>query len=199
MRRGRRVRDVLAAAILIGAVAFAAATLQGWNSRTVQGIARVTDGDTIRLRGEPVRLRGIDAPEVGQVCTGGDGAEHACGRLASEYLETLIAARPVACTGHDTDRYGRFLGDCRAGTGATATGLNEAMVASGWAVAYGDHERAEARARGERRGLWAWRFERPADWRRRTAAEAGEPLPAGGAGAIVRRARALVGWRGHNE
>ncbi|QBK31070.1 thermonuclease family protein [Roseitalea porphyridii] len=200
MGRGRRrVRDLVTAALLIGAVTVTAAALQDWNSRTLEGTAVVTDGDTIRLMGEPVRLRGIDAPELEQLCIGGDGAEHACGRLSSAYLETLIAARPVACIGHDTDRYGRFLGDCRAGAGATATDLNEAMVASGWAVAYGDHERAEARARGDKRGLWAWEFERPADWRRRVAAETGESVPAGGAGAFVRRARALVGWSGHNE
>lgn len=198
-RRRVRVRDLLTAALLIGAVAVTGAALQGWNSRTVEGVARVTDGDTIRLVDEAVRLRGIDAPELDQVCTGGDGTEHACGRLSASYLDTLIAARPVICAGHETDRYGRFLGDCLAGSGATVTDLNEAMVAAGWAVAYGDHESAETRARADGRGLWAWQFERPADWRRRKAAAAGETVPAGGPGVLFRRARALVGWSGHNE
>lgn len=198
-RRRARLRDLLTAGCLIATVALAAAALQAWNSWTLNAAARVTDGDTIRLGDVPVRLRGIDAPELDQTCTGGDGAVHACGQLSAGYLETLIGTAQVTCTGHDTDRYGRFLGDCRAGAGATAITLNETMVASGWAVAFGDHRGAEARARADKRGLWAWQFERPADWRKRAAAKAGETLPAGGPGGLFRRARALVGWSGHNE
>lgn len=176
-----------------------AASLQAWQSRTLSGPVLVVDGDTIRLDGQIVRLRGIDAPELDQTCTGGDGAEHACGRLSARHLEVLIGESAVACSGHDADRYGRFLGDCLAGAGTTGTALNRAMVEAGWAVAFGGHERAEATARADNRGMWAWTFERPSDWRRRTAIRSGEALPTPGPGALFRRVRAIIGLGGHNE
>src|SRR5215213_3677221 len=40
------------------------------------------------------------------------------------------------------------------------------MIETGYAVAYGDYEREEARARAARVGLWAGTFERPSQWRR---------------------------------
>jgi len=54
-----------------------------------------------------------------------------------------------------------LLGDCKAG----AVDLNSAQVAAGWAVAYGDFEVEEARARGAKAGIWAGTFEWPQDWR----------------------------------
>lgn len=173
-----------------------AAVLEMSQTRSLAGLARVTDGDTIRLEGVTVRLRGIDAPELRQACTGADGTEHACGRLSASYLETLIGTSPVDCSGYDTDRYDRLLGDCRAGDGAAVVALNRSMVEAGWAVAFGDHERAEALARADRRGLWAWEFERPADWRRHVAGEASPTLRLG---ALVRRARSVLGLGGHHE
>ncbi|MCG6858694.1 MAG: hypothetical protein LJE67_11590, partial [Salaquimonas sp.] len=35
------------------------------------------------------------------------------------------------------------------------------------AIAYGGYEAEEAEARKARRGMWAFKFERPSDWRRR--------------------------------
>lgn len=197
--RGAMARDVLAAGLLILVAALAAAALQARQGRALAGSARIIDGDTIRLDGAVVRLRGIDAPELRQTCTGADGAEHACGRLSARYLETLVGASAVTCAGRGTDRYGRLLGDCSVGSGASGIALNRTMVEAGWAVAFGDHERVQAMARADKRGMWAWDFEQPADWRRRVAAEAGAGRPAIGPGALVRRARAAVGWRGHNE
>ena len=40
----------------------------------VQGSPNVTDGDTIRIGETRIRLEGIDAPEMSQRCTRGDGS-----------------------------------------------------------------------------------------------------------------------------
>lgn len=199
MRRRRRAKDIVIAALFIIAVAALAALLQTLNSRDLTGPARVIDGDTITVEGTRVRLRGIDAPEIGQQCMGGDGIAHPCGRLAASYLETLIGGDSVECSGHDTDRYGRFLGVCHETGNRQGASLNAAMVENGWAIAYGDHGRLEREAQAERRGLWAWEFDRPADWRRQKAALDEGAVPRAGLGAAIRRFRAFVGWGGHHE
>ena len=128
----------------------------------LSGGAQVTDGDSLRLAGRPIRLAGIDAPELAQTC-GRGGRERPCGREARRALVELIGDDEVECTLEGNDRYGRRLGRCRAGR----RDLNEAMVLGGQAVAYGAYRAQERDARIARRGLWAGDFERPADWRKR--------------------------------
>ena len=118
-----------------------------------QTLARVIDGDTIETtNGERVRLIGIDAPERGEA--GFDEAK--------EYLERLLDPGDdvILQPGKDTyDRYGRqlayvYLGDVF---------INEAMIASGWALPLPIppntlHQEtfasAHQRAQNERRGLF---------------------------------------------
>src|SRR5690606_39315962 len=145
---------------LVLLLAFMAACLDRVAARTEQGRAIVNDGDTLTLGQERIRLRGIDAPEIAQTCQRA-GAEYACGRMAKQALNDLVAGRHVTCKGWQRDRYGRLLAQCRAGDIV----LNSALVAAGWAVAYGDYEQEEARARAARAGIWAGDFERPQDWR----------------------------------
>lgn len=52
------------------------------SAKTLVGVASVIDGDTIEIRGEKIRLHGIDAPESGQRCHRSDG-EWACGQQAA--------------------------------------------------------------------------------------------------------------------
>ena len=76
-----------------------------------------------------------------------------------------MGSATVTCQVLDTDRYGRSVAECTAGS----VNLNDAMVRSGWAIAYTrhgqDHAAAEAEARAARRGLWQGRFQAPEAWR----------------------------------
>lgn len=156
----RRLLDYGLTAIILGLLILLAARLDRVETRSTQGAAIVNDGDSITLGTERVRMRGIDAPEYTQTCRR-DGADYPCGTLARQSLVRLIAGRPVTCSGWQKDRYGRLLGDCKAGD----TDLNRAQVEAGWAVAYGDFEREEAAARAAKAGIWAGTFDRPQDWR----------------------------------
>ncbi len=114
-----------------------------------QNIA-VIDGDTLRLDGQVVRLRGVEAPDRGDRCRG----ELDCGGAATTALAGLVRGRRVECALADHDAAGRPYADCS----ANGTDLSRAIVASGWARAQpGAPELAdlELRARRQRAGLWA--------------------------------------------
>ena len=156
----RRAFDVFLAVVILGLLVLLAARLDRVEPRRPAGAAVVNDGDTITIAGEKIRLRGIDAPEYSQTCMRA-GIKYACGREARETLRKLIGGQAVTCAGWQRDRYGRLLGDCKAGT----TDLNRALVEQGWAVAFGSYEAEELAAQRAGRGLWAGEFDRPRQWR----------------------------------
>lgn len=156
----RKLADYGLAIVLLGLLILLAARLDRMETRKTEGAAVVADGDSITLGGERIRMRGIDAPEYSQTCRK-DGADYPCGKLSRQSLVRLIAGRPVSCTGWQRDRYGRLLGDCKAGE----VDLNRSQVAAGWAVAYGDFEAEEAEARAGKAGIWAGTFDQPHTWR----------------------------------
>lgn len=147
--------------LFFAGLAFAIARYAQIESVSHQGRAVIADGDTIELSGQRIRLEGIDAPEYNQTCLGKSGTFN-CGREARRKLAMLAGTGPVRCTGWQEDKYGRLLGTCTTGK----TELNREMVASGWAVSYGQFAAEEAAARKAGVGLWQSEFQRPADWRK---------------------------------
>jgi endonuclease YncB( thermonuclease family) len=156
----RRLADYGLTVVLLGLLILLAARLDRVETRRTEGAAVINDGDSITLGTERIRMRGIDAPEYSQTCRK-NGADYPCGKLSRESLVRLIAGKPVSCTGWQRDRYGRLLGDCKAG----GRDLNRGQIEAGWAVAYGDFETEEAIARGGKAGIWAGTFDKPQDWR----------------------------------
>ncbi len=132
------------------------------------GVATVIDGDTLELKGQRMRLFGIDAPEAGQWCQR-DGARYACGQQSAFALADLIGPAPVRCVARDEDRYGRQIAVCFSG----ARDLGSAMVEAGQAVAYHRYSPRylprQITARIAQRGLWAGRFEMPWNYRQRNS------------------------------
>lgn len=126
----------------------------------------VVDGDTIAVKGEKIRLQGIDAPEEKQECgymRGGKKIKYLCGQEATRYLKKLIAGKEIECTNEGNDMYGRRLAYCY----VEGTNINRKMVLDGWAVGYNKEfavEELVAMTAG--RGLWRGEFERPKDWRK---------------------------------
>ena len=130
----------------------------------IAGLARPIDGDSLMIGSAEVRLHGIDAPESTQSCTR-NGTAWPCGKAAEDQLTKLIAGRQVACTSLGRDTRGRTLGRCRAGE----TELNQAMVATGYALAYRrysmNYTSAEDSAKLANRGIWSGTFELPSEVR----------------------------------
>lgn len=152
----------------------AAATASPGASVAGCAIVRVVDGDTVRARcgdgpEEPVRLVGVDAPEVAR-----QGKPAECGAsLATEALVAALAGGSVFLTPDpeqpDRDRYGRllrFLATSSPSSGEDAPwegSVNLWLVQSGVGYAYRDlrYGGEEAFAAAERAaslaalGLWA--------------------------------------------
>lgn len=151
---------------LIAAILLAFPTTEG-SATTIAGTAKISDGDTITVKGTKVRLNGIDAPETGQVCIDAAEETYPCGIAARDALTGLIQGHPVSCTGNETDRYGRRIMTCFVGE----IDINAAMVVGGWALAfrrYSDiYVGEEQIARTKQAGLWSGAFIAPWDWRHR--------------------------------
>ncbi len=150
--------------LLLLAVITYAARQAGWLPDET-GAFTAVDGDSLRKDGKDYRLHAIDAPELFQTCNAADGSTYDCGHAARDALRRLIRNATVTCQILDTDRYGRAVSECSAGT----VNLNDAMVRAGWAIAYArhgqDHATAQNEARAARRGVWQGTFQTPEAWR----------------------------------
>ena len=150
--------------ILAILVLFGVALLANWLDAPeppIAGLGRASDGDSLRLDGARIRLIGLDAPELAQLCDGERRGSWPCGAVARERMAELLSAGPLDCQPQGRDRYDRVLARCtvnRADIAAT-------MVSEGLAVSSGDYWREEAAARAARLGIWDGDFEIPADWR----------------------------------
>lgn len=160
------VRAVAIAASVVFALA-SAPSAWARGEPTISGRASVTDGDSLEIRGQRIRLHGIDAVEARQQCRDRDGRAWPCGRRAAFALEDAIGGRTVHCRVRDRDDYGRIVARCM----ADGTDLSAEMVARGYAIVlrrYGrEYVPLEDRARAARVGIWDGEFERPGAWRAR--------------------------------
>lgn len=145
----------------------------------IEGVARITDGDTLSIGPIIIRLNGIDAPEAGQSCRNKRGMDWGCGTEATNRLAELVGERAVQCRALDRDAYGRIIGQCFSGE----VDLGAALVSEGlaWAyIRYSDvYAGLETVAREAELGIWSGANETPWDYREnrweRAAAESPRP------------------------
>ncbi|MBG0797157.1 thermonuclease family protein [Methylocystis sp. L43] len=147
-------------------ITIVAATLSSAACADIVGRASVIDGDTIEIRGQRIRLHGIDAPEKGQPCFDASGKSYRCDQIAAMALDEFIGASPVACRERDTDRYGRTVATCA----VRGVDIEAWLVRNGHAFAYRHYSSnyigAEQEAKNNRRGIWAGHTQPPWDWRK---------------------------------
>jgi micrococcal nuclease len=165
----RRLTGLCTGLASLAAVALGVGVPSSFAQTFTGRVARIVDGDTIHViaRGfdTTVRLVGIDTPETHPVRCFGPEASARTARMLAPGTAVRLETDPTQLM---RDRYGRLLAYVyrRAGTGGSgATGsVNFALVASGFAKVYvygsrpfryvGTFERAQARARARRLGLW---------------------------------------------
>lgn len=161
--RSRRISPLAWAA----AVGFSALLVLagGWLDSVgppLSGRAVVSDGDTLRLGGQRVRLTGLDAPELDQTCIDASGGQWPCGARARLFLADLLKGGEVTCQRSGRDAYRRVLANCV----ANGEDIGARIVATGWAVTDFRYAAEQAQARASARGIWSGSFVAPAEWRR---------------------------------
>lgn len=92
-------------------------------------ITCVVDGDTIWLRGEKIRLEGIDAPEISQPrCSG----EAQLGERAKYALQDILNSNDFSVQRTGTDRYGRTLAELKIASTTAGQMLIDRALAKRW-------------------------------------------------------------------
>jgi endonuclease YncB( thermonuclease family) len=136
----------------------------------VQAVPQIVDADTVYAGSTKIRLSGIDAPEMDQICIDASGKNWNCGIEAREKLQAYTQGRPWICSLTGTDIYKRHLGSCT----VDGEDVSSWLVRNGWALAFRRYSTAyvadEDFAREQKRGLWSGAFIAPWEWRHRSSA-----------------------------
>jgi endonuclease YncB( thermonuclease family) len=131
----------------------------------VTGVPKIREGDTIVIGSSRIRLGGIDAPSVDQLCLNTSGERWTCGVAARDELIKHADNKPWTCHVQRTDRRGRLVARCE----VDGEDIQKWMVKSGWALSYvrfsHDYDADEKAAREAKAGMWQGAFIAPWDWR----------------------------------
>jgi endonuclease YncB( thermonuclease family) len=136
----------------------------------------VHNGETLLLNGDLVRLRGIDAPESGQVCRINNRTQD-CDAEAQRALRRIIEGTFVMCVLEDRDRppaeRGLRIATCTAvRNSGEQFNVARRMVEEGFAIGIGTNYQAETtEAISRARGLTTWCAVQPDTWARFTQAQ----------------------------
>jgi endonuclease YncB( thermonuclease family) len=133
----------------------------------ISGVPTITDGDTVLIAGQSIRLDGIDAPESDQVCLDKTDAFVGCGLASRDALIKQFGGKEWICQSTGKKTYGRILATCF----VDQENVNQWLFREGWAMAFvrysPRYKPDESDAHDRCTGLWAWSFHAPWDWRRR--------------------------------
>jgi endonuclease YncB( thermonuclease family) len=131
----------------------------------ITGVAKVREGDTVVIGSNRIRLGGIDAPSVDQLCLNTNGERWTCGIAARDELAKHVEGKSWTCHLGTTDRRGRAVARCE----VDGEDIQKWMVRAGWALSYQrfshDYDADEAAAREAKSGMWQGAFIAPWDWR----------------------------------
>ena len=151
--------QTLLAAVLLASLSTAA------SAADITGIPRIREGDLVQIGHRRIRLGGIDAPSVDQLCLNTKGERWTCGKAARDALIKHAGGKTWTCHVRTTDRRGRVVARCE----VDGEDIQKWLVSSGWALAYTrvshDYVADGKAAREARAGMWQGAFIAPWAWR----------------------------------
>jgi endonuclease YncB( thermonuclease family) len=131
----------------------------------ITGVPKIREGDQVQIGTSRIRLFGIDAPSVDQLCLNNTAERWTCGVAARDELIKHAGNKSWTCHVNSTDRRGRAIARCE----VDGEDIQKWMVLNGWALAYDrashDYDADEAAAREAKAGMWQGAFIAPWDWR----------------------------------
>ena len=169
-----KIKPFLVISIFILVLSLTNINVQSQEVKLISGIAKVVDGDTIKIENKKIRLFGIDAPEKKQKCRKPWltisfltlNKDYPCGEISTLKLKNKINNKLVTCKSTNIDRYKRFIAECF----KDKININKWMVRNGYAVAYKKYSKKylvfENLAKDDQLGLWIGSFQMPWEWRR---------------------------------
>ncbi|MEM7241256.1 MAG: thermonuclease family protein [Pseudomonadota bacterium] len=123
MKRFQVVSPLLSLVVFAGLAVIVAQGEKQARSAMIEGTVNyISDGDTFRINGHahPIRLWGIDAPEI----------DRAAGTRAKAQLHGLVTGVKLTCHRKATDKYRRTVAQCFVGV----EDISWQMIASGHAI-----------------------------------------------------------------
>ena len=132
----------------------------------ITGVPKIREGDHIQIGNTRIRLGGIDAPSVDQLCLNTQGERWTCGVAARDELIKHTDNKSWTCHPRQTiDRRGRTVARCD----VDGEDIQKWLVRNGWALSYTrvshDYDADEKEAREAKAGMWQGAFIAPWDWR----------------------------------
>jgi len=132
----------------------------------ITGVPKIREGDHIQIGNTRIRLGGIDAPSVDQLCLNTQGERWTCGVAARDELIKHTENKSWTCHPRQTvDRRGRTVARCD----VDGEDIQKWLVRNGWALSYTrvshDYDADEKEAREAKAGMWQGAFIAPWDWR----------------------------------
>jgi micrococcal nuclease len=109
--------------LIVGLLIAAAAAVPAFSSQ-VEGHAYVRDGDTIVVGGTPVRLNGVDAPEL----------DHRYGYEARQLMQQIVRGRTVTCQLNGERTGDRWVGICYVNLDGQVADVGAVLIANGFAL-----------------------------------------------------------------
>lgn len=165
-----RLQAIMALAVAVTLVTVGDGARAETRKRDVyQGRVRVTDGDTLQMGRDALRIWGVDAPEAEQVCLQ-DGQAFRCGDVVKRELQRFIGRSTARCEYRDWNEGQLGLYKPRAVVQCYVRGVDlgdwlvsRGLAAPSYVSVYMNPGRL---ACNYRLGLWTGAWANPADWRR---------------------------------
>lgn len=156
---------ILITALMILPAKTALATDQGAPFPTSIGAGTAVEGDLVSINGNAVKLWGIDAPDLGQMCISKFGQSYDCAAASKNVLAGHIGQKQITCYIRGKNSHGQQIGTC----GIDGLDLGALMIRDGYAMSFRGlnvhYDKLQAYAQANKRGLWDGRFKAPWIWR----------------------------------
>jgi endonuclease YncB( thermonuclease family) len=98
----------------------------------VTGVPKIRDGDQVTIGSTRIRLAGIDAPNLDQLCLNAASERWTCGVAARDALAAYVDTKSWTCHVQRTDRFGRSVAKCE----VDGEDIGQWLVKNGWALSY---------------------------------------------------------------